>query len=304
MLLLALFSAPALAGDDDFFFVGGGLAIRPAYAANTFFLGAEAEADLSFKAGMVGGRLDLDFQGTVLPTLGYVPVLPDVPVINIVRPEWAMVEVTGESWAARGGIINAAFGLEDWDDWALYLPTHGQYYAFTPGRMAGGEFAWTFGDAGPTLALGGGLDLDWELPIVEATITVESDAYAIWSGVAVYPADQRYAAVLGAEAYPAEVVTLALGGIAGMDHTSPFANVSVSGVFLPAGMINPTVRVEGSFDPDAITGAAPFAASVGGAVSPTDWIKILVEGKMLLVGDDIVPGAYASLCVYRVSPPE
>lgn len=303
-MLLALFCADSLAADGDFFFVGGGLAIRPAYAADTFSLGGEAEADLSFKKGMLGGRLDLDFQPIVLPTLGYVTALPDVPGINIVRPEWAMVEVTGDSWAARGGIVNAAFGLEDWDDWALYLPTHGEYFASSPGRMAGAEFAWTLGDSGPTIALGGGLDLDWDMPIVEANITAEGDAYAVWSGVAVYPADQRYAAVLGAEAYPAEVVTLALGGMAGIDHASPFANVSLSGVFLPAGMINPTVRVEGSFDPEAVTGAAPFAASVGGAVAPTDWIKILVEGKMLLVGDELVPGAYASLCVYRVAPPE
>lgn len=299
---MLLWIVSALAG-DGYFFAGGGLVARPGWDGTDFTLGGELEGDLRFQAGMVGGRFDLDITATALPTLGLVTFAPDVPVIDTLRPEWAMLEATGETWAARGGIINPAFGLEDWDDWALYLPTHGQYFAYTPGRLAGSEFAWTFGD-GPTVAIGGGYDMDWEQPIVEANITWESDAFATYSGIAAYPAHGRYGAVLGAEVYPAEFVTLALGGMAGVDGTSPYADVSIYGVFLPAGIVNPTVRVEGAFDPDGVTGAVPFAASVGGAVAPTDWLKFLVEGKASLVGPDVVPGVYASLCVYRVEPPE
>ncbi|GDX81997.1 hypothetical protein LBMAG42_38080 [Deltaproteobacteria bacterium] len=289
----------APADSDNFFFVGGGLAVRPGFSQDTFTLGGEAEADLRFGVGMVSGRFDLDVTGTVLPDVGIVEAAPDIIPINVVRPEWAMLEAAGDSWAARGGIVNAAFGLEDWDDWALYLPTHGQYFAATPGRMAGSEFGWTFGEEGPTVTIGGGLDMDYEEPIVEASVNYESDGWATWSGVAVYPAMDTYEAVLGAEVYPADFMTLALGGVAGMGQGSTFADVSVYGVFLPEAMINPTIRVEGNYDPDGWTGAAPWAVSAGGAIVPTDWMKFLIEAKVLGAEGDPVPGVYASLCVFR-----
>ncbi len=313
LLLLAALTSPAHADDDDnFFFVGGAAAIRPGYGpvlypapsqAEGLSLWGEAEADLRFQAGIVSGRLDLDFAGTVLPDVGIVKALPDVPVIDTVRPEWAMIQAGGETWVARGGIVNAAMGLEDWDDWAMYMPTHGQYFAFSPGRMAGSEVGWTFGDDGPTVSIGGGADLDWDSEgIVEANVSYEGDAASVYSGVAVYPGIQRYAAVLGAEAYPAEFVTLALGGMAGVDGASPFTEVSLYGVFLPEAIVKPTVRLEAGFDPDGVTGGAPWAASVGGAINPTPYTKILLEGKLLGTAGDPVPGVYASLCIFRPEP--
>lgn len=287
------------AGGDNFFFVGGGLAVNPGFSRDTFSLGGEAEADLRFGAGMVSGRLDLDFTADVLPDFAIVEAAPDVPVINIVRPEWAMIEVAGDSWAARGGIVNAAFGLEDWDAWALYLPTHGQYFDASPGRMAGSEFGWTFGEDGPTVTVGGGYDMDYEEPTAEVNVNYESDGWATWSGVAAYPTINTYVAVLGAEAYPADFLTVALGGLAGMGEGSTFADASVYGVFLPEAIINPTIRVEGSYDPDGWTGAAPWAVSAGGAIVPVDWAKFLVEAKVLGTTGEPVPGVYASLCVYR-----
>lgn len=304
--MLILLSLVSVAQADSSFFVGGGLALRPAWEpAAGFTFGGEAEADLQFGVGALSGRFDLDFNAVAFPTPGIVTVNPDVPVIDTIRPEWAMIQYAPGNFAARAGIFNAAFGLEDWDDWALYLPTHGQYYAYSPGRTAGSEVGWTFGDGGPTVSIGGGWDLDWDQATVEANVTYESDAFATWSGVAWYPADDHVMAVLGAEAYPAEVVTVALGGVAGVDGGSPFVDVELLGVFLPESIVSPTVRVEGAFDPDGVTGAVPFSAGGGGAVKPTDWIKIMVEGKALVdPAGDVSPGVYASLCVYRVEPPE
>jgi hypothetical protein len=242
----------------------------------------------------------------VLPDVGIVKALPDVPGVNTVRPEWAMLQLGGETWAVRGGIVNAAFGLEDWDDWTLYLPTHGQYFTMSPGRMAGGEVGWTFGDGGPAVSVGGGIDLEWDSePIVEANVSYSGDAYSVYSGVAAYPgALQQVEAVLGAEVYPADFVTVSLGGVAGVAAASPFTEVSLYGVFLPEAIVSPTVRLEGGFVPDGVTDGAPWAASVGGAFKPTDWAKVLLEGKLLGTSGDPVPGVYASLCVYRAEPPE
>lgn len=315
LLLLSALAAPALAADDNLFFVGGGVAVRPGYGpvpypapsvAEGFSLWGEAEADLRFQTGLLSGRFDLDFQGTVLPDVGVVEALPDVPGIKTVRPEWAMLQLGGETWVVRGGVVNAAFGLEDWDDWALYMPTHGQYFAMTPGRMAGGELGWTFGEGGPSVAVGAGLDFDWGSEVVvEANVTWEGDLASVYSGVAAYPGTmQQYEAVLGAELYPADFVTLALGGIAGVAGPSPFTEVSLYGVFLPESIVSPTVRLEGGFDPDGVTPGAPWAVGVGGAVKPTDWSKLLIEGKLLGTATDPVPGVYASFCVYRVEPPE
>jgi hypothetical protein len=297
------------AGDDDFFWVGGGVAVRPGYMPEAFTLGGEVEADLLFQKGMVGGRLDLDFQGRVLPTLGVTEALPAVVPINYVRPEWAMLEVSGESWAARGGIVNAAFGLEDWDDRALYMPTHGEYFAYSPGRMAGSEFGWTFGDDGPTVTVGGGLDVDWDAPIIEANVNVEGDTFATWSGVAAYPADEMYNAVIGAEVYPAEIVTIALGGMVGIVGDNPHAAATLYGVFLPESIVNPTIRVEGAFDPGHAfdpgpggQGMNPWAVGAGGAVVPTDWMKALVEAKITGTSTDPVPGVYLSLCFFTPDP--
>ena len=301
-MFLALVLSAAHADDSPWFF-GGGLALRPRYTAETFTLGGEAEADLRGSAGPLNFRLDLDLTATLVPDLGIEPVTPDVPVLNMVRPEWAMIEATGESWAARGGVVNAAFGLEDWDDSALYLPTHGQYFEASPGRMLGSEFGWSLW-AGPTFTVGGGYDLDYEEAIVEANINYESDGWATWSGLAVYPALEAYMAVLGAEVYPAEVFTLALGGMAGSGEGNVFANASIYGVILPSAMVNPTIRVEGSYDPGGWTGSAPWAVGVGGAVSPTDWAKLLIETKMMGTDGAPVSGVYASLCVFRPEPSE
>ncbi len=296
-------------GEDDMFWVGGGVAIRPGFAADTFSLGGELEADLLVQKGMFGARLDLDFQGTVLPDLAITEAAPNVVPINMVRPEWAMLEATGESWAARGGIVNAGFGLEDWDDRALYLPTHGEYYALSPGRMAGSEFGWTFGDDGPTVTIGGGLDLDWEAPIVEANVNVEGDVAATWSGVAVYPADGMYSAVLGAELYPAEFLTLALGGMTGVVGENGYGTLSLYGVFLPEAIVNPTVRVEGAFDPGGAfvfeagdEPLSPWAVSAGGAIVPTDYMKFLVEAKVMGTADEPAGGVYASFCFFTPDP--
>ena len=62
---------------------------------------------------------------------------------------------------------------------------------------------------------------------------------------------------------------------------------------------NPTIRVEGNYDPDEWTGAAPWAVSAGGAIVPADWAKILIEAKVLGSAGEPVPGVYASLCVFR-----
>ena len=105
--------------------------------------------------------------------------------------------------------------------------------------------------------------------------------------------------MLGAELYPAEVVTIALGGMVGASGGSPFADVAVYGVFLPEAVVNPTIRVEGNYDPDGATGAAPWAVSAGGAIVPVDWAKFLIEAKVLGTTGEPVPGVYASFTVFR-----
>ena len=107
LTLLAAFAFAQESDSDDLFWVGGGLAIRPGYTAETFSLGGEVEAGLLVKKGVFGARLDLDFQGTALPDLAITEAAPDVVPINMIRPEWAMLEAAQGSWAARGGIINA-----------------------------------------------------------------------------------------------------------------------------------------------------------------------------------------------------
>lgn len=296
---------PAAHAEDDAeegaeFGVGGGLAVRPGWSsAGGFGLGGEAEVDGTFEAGIVSARVDLDFTYVALPTPGgIVYALPDVPVIDTVRPEWAMVQAGGDTWVARAGIVNSAYGLEDWDDWALYMPTHGQYYVASPGRMLGGEFGYTFAN-GLGLTVGGGQDLDFAAGIVDLTVNYEADSWGTYSGVAVYPGLQIYEAVIGAEAYPADALTLALGGMAGASGGSPFATGSLYAVGLPEAVVSPTLRVEGAFDPDGATGSAPWAASIGGAIKPTSFLKILLEGKALGTAGGVEPGVYASVCLYR-----
>lgn len=316
LVSVCFFGAPAHAEDADEpesadksepakVYVGGGLALRPTWSqASGFTFGGEAEADGLLEAGIFTVRLDLDFTFSAFPApFAIQRAAPDVPVINTLRPEWAMVQAGGETWVARGGIVNSAYGLEDWDDWALYLPTHGQYYAASPGRMAGGEVGYTFGN-GLALSIGGGQDLDFESPVASATVNFEADSWGTYSGVAAYPALGLYSAVIGAEAYPAEQLTLALGGMAGVSEASPFALGSLYAVVLPEAMVSPTVRVEGGFDPDGAMGTAPWAASIGGAIKPTSFLKILLEGKLTGTDAGMEPGVYASVCVFRPAEEE
>jgi hypothetical protein len=305
LLSPSFFGTPAHAEDGEGaepaeVYVGGGVALRPAWSpADGFTFGGEAEADGLLEAGIFTVRLDLDFTFSAFPApLTIQHALPDVPVIDTLRPEWAMVQAGGDTWVARGGIVNSAYGLEDWDDWALYLPTHGQYYAVSPGRMAGGEVGYTFGN-GLALSVGGGQDLDFEAPVASATVNFEADSWGTYSGIAAYPTIGLYSAVIGAEAYPAEQLTLALGGMAGVSEASPFALGSLYVVALPEAMVSPTARIEGSFDPDRAMGTAPWAASVGGAIKPTSFLKILLEGKLTGADSGVEPGVYASVCVFR-----
>ena len=60
----------------------------------------------------------------------------------------------------------------------------------------------------------------------------------------------------------------------------------------------PTARFEGAFDPDGYTGAAAWNASVGGAIKPMDWAKLLLEVKLSGVETKVEPGAYFSLSVF------
>ena len=299
MILLVV--STALAGD---FWAGGGVAGRGFFTPSSGYLGsAEAEADGLYNSDVINARVDIDFTAVYAPEFGVTEVPPDVPVINIVRPEWAMIEAHGDSWAARGGIINASFGLEDWDDWMLYMPTHGQYFAVSPGRMAGSEFGYTLGN-GVTLTIGGGYDLDFESSTVEANVNYEADSWGTWSGVAVYPELDTYEAVIGAEAYPHEALTLALGGMGGMAGESPFALGSLYAVVLPEGIVSPTARFEGAFDPDGYTGASTWNVAIGGAVKPVDWAKLSVEAKVSGSADVVEPGAYFSLSLFVPQPEE
>lgn len=299
MFLLLLSTASA--GD---FWAGGGVAGRGFFTPTSGYLGsAEAEAAALYNSDVIGARVDIDFTAFYAPEFAVSEAPPDVAVINIVRPEWAMIEAHGESWAARGGIVNAAFGLEDWDDWVLYLPTHGQYFASSPGRMAGGEAAYMM-ESGLTLTVGGGYDMDFESPIVEANVNYEADSWGTWSGVAVYPELDTYEAVIGAEAYPHEALTLALGGMGGLAGESPFVLGSLYAVVLPEGIVSPTARFEGAFDPDEYTGAADWNVGLGGAVKPVDWAKLLVEVKISGVSDAVEPGAYFSLSLFVPQPEE
>lgn len=295
MLLLASF---VLAAETEVF-LGGGVALRPAWAPSTdFTLGGEVEGDFRLARGIFSTRVDLDVQAQFVPSFGILYALPDVVPINVVRPEWASVQLGGETWMLRGGIVNSSYGLEDWDDWALYLPTHAQYFIASPGRMAGGEAGYAF-ENGLALTVGGGMDLDFAAPIIDATINYENDSFGTWSGVAVYPSLALYEAIVGAEVWPAEQLTLAFGGMAGTSSGSPFAMGSLYAVALPEAIVNPTVRVEGALDPDGVQGLSPWNVSLGGAVSPTPYIKVLVEGKLSGTSGAPEPGVYASLCVFR-----
>lgn len=199
--------------------------------------------------------------------------------------------------------MNASFGLEDWDDWMLYMPTHGQYYAVSPGRMAGSEFGYSL-DNGLTLTIGGGYDMDFEAGIVEVNANYEADSWGTWSGLAAYPATGTYEAVIGAEAYPHELLTLALGGMGGIAGEAPFALASLYAIVLPEGIVSPTARFEGAYDPDGYTGASTWNAAVGGAVKPVDWAKLLLEVKVSGSEEIVEPGAYFSLSLFVPQPEE
>ncbi len=317
MLLAVL--APALfdvALADPPVSVGGAVAVRPSYAPVTGGssldvpgLGGEVEGDLTFTKGIVSGRFDLDVQGTVLPTLGIVNAPPGFPV-NIVRPEQAQIQVGGDTWLARGGVLNANLGLDDWDEWLNYLPTWGESFGPSPGRMAGAEVGRVFGDGGPEIDVGGGLDMDSVLPIAEASVDYQGTNWTTDSGFAAYPTTGAYMIVASGTVSPAPVVTIALDGLAGIAPAgtaeTAYAGLTVDGVFLPQLCVQPTVRVEGQFDPSGFTGNAPWTASIGGALEPTSWSKILVEGK--LIGSPIAsdatptPALYASFAVFRPDP--
>ncbi|MBM4391017.1 MAG: hypothetical protein FJ090_07835 [Deltaproteobacteria bacterium] len=308
-MLLALVSLTF--AQDAEVFIGGGVQGRGGLDlsdAGGFAGNAEAEVNVAGSAGGLVFRADIDATMDYAPAFGFQDPPPDFGVNEIARPEWLMIGYNGGSWESRGGIINAGFGLEDWDDWALYLPQHGQYFAVSPGRMAGSEFQWFFNDGdGPMLAVGGGYDLDYEAAIIEANVTVETDSFATWSGVAVYPEPdyEIYEAILGAEYYPADFLTVAVGGMGGMAYGSPFATGTVYGVFIPEAMVNPVLCVEGSFDPDGAQGLAPWAIRAGAGVVPLDFLKILVEGNMTGVpGGDPLPGVAFSVNVFRPEPEE
>lgn len=303
-MLLALVSLTF--AQDAEVFVGGGLQGRGALDlsdAGGFAGNVEAEVSVAGNAGGFIYRADLDATMDYAPTFGFQDPPPDFGVNEIVRPEWLMLGYNGGSWEARGGVVNPGYGLEDWDDWTLYLPTHGQFFDPSPGRLAGSEFAWYF-ENGMQLAVGGGYDLDWESPNVETNVVYEGDAWSTWSGVSYYPSENYVTGIFSGEWYVADPFWLAWDSGAGAYDGGPFATAAIIGVFLPEAMVNPTVRVEGAFD-QADFGLAPFTASVGAAVVPVDFLKVLVEGKLTGVdGGDPVPSVAFSVNVYRPEPEE
>jgi hypothetical protein len=300
--------APAVASAQTETWFGASAEVTAGYldpgGADTFVSTTQLEGAFLLTSGALTVDIQLDFfvdnaEGAIIENPP-----ADWAATRYVRPEYALVEVDLGGPFVRAGIVNTAFGLEDWDSWKNPLPTYSNYYTFlSPGRLLGGEVGLAFGEASD-VTVHGGYDLEWEAVRVGAAVGHEAEGWSTYSGVAVYPETEFYEVILGGNIVPMDLLTIAYDGSAGLIEGSAFVVGDLTFIALPDGMINPALRVEGTFDPDAVTGAPDATLGLGATAWPLEFLRIAVEANAEFVADEVVPGVFASLSVHSPGPPE
>lgn len=317
MLLLLVVSAFA----DDGVWVGGAASAVGGFTVNEqepLAAMLQVEGNLNVTAGIFSADIDLDahFNPFGSPFLGSGDVVVWYPddggdyVLAYPRPiEELELTVADGSWRVSGGLLNPAIGIETWDEWQNPLVTTSGMFAMQPGQIGGAEFGWTFGEEGPELSVYGGFDFAWHdegLPAAEVglTFSYSGDALGTYNGVWAMPTIDNYGALLSAEIYAAEAVTIDVSVSPGLIEGAGYVGGWADASFLPEAMLNPVVRVEGLVDPQqALVGLVPTAAAeVGANFHPVDFLNVQLAGRVTLEGQALNPGVVAGVSIFRPEP--
>jgi len=320
--MVVAFLPIAQAQDDLETFVGGGVSGGIVATDNGGFdvdsadaLTTQAEVD-----GMVGwgwghARVDLDLHLNLEAIGTEGAEVSDVVVYPSPWPEWAMVQI-GREQHARLGIVNPNMGVEDWDPWINYAPTYSNNFVYLgAGRFLGADVGIST-DNGYDYFAFGGYDVDWESFGGGVGVATLQDAYSTWSGIAIYPAFAgdvggcpdgddtcfNLLAQLALEVYPTDPLWIAIEAYPGIKGSSFYMGTQLIANVLPEAPVNPFVRAEFLVDPDEVTFAAGHSVGLGARMDLPEWLRVMLEGKMLFDGDTTGFAAALTLAVHRPEP--
>lgn len=260
----------------------------------------QAEGDLRLAWKSIYFRVDTDV---------HLDPMTDGLVVEPFPPEEAFVQFGRETWHVALGITNAPFGLEEWDEWLNYTVTPSVgFNGASPGRLLG-AMPGLYLDDGTEIFVYGGSDIDFAWPAFTPTfgagIATEQDAFSTWSGVAAYPLDDYYLAIVAGELYPVDALTVAADLEAGISAGAPFFTGALVLSALPEAPVHPFLRGEYIVDPgDAALGGAaegiPDAtAALGAKVDLLGFMQLGVQAGMSFDSGAMQPQVMGQLSIFR-----
>jgi hypothetical protein len=297
--MMLFFALSAYAGESEAWFGAGGNAHGSftLNAAEPLAVMLQAEADFGFRSGIFGinGQVDVHIDplaGAFLGTDDPIVICPGPgTILACPRPvEELNIQLGGDAWRVQAGIVSPPMGIEGWDTWNNTLPVFSEVFAAQSGTVIGGLAGYTIGE-GPEIYAFGGLDTAWDAPEVGAGIAFDGDALGTWSGVYAMPGLSYYGALAGFSFYLGDTATLNVSALGAFGDF--VGGVAVTGfgqlVLLPNGMVQPSVRVGGTYDPEGAFGFAPLTAAAGVNVVPFDWLGIQASADAGFLGPAINP---------------
>jgi hypothetical protein len=281
----------AWAADEADSWVGAGLttgAVTDFETAGAYPT-SQIEVNARLASGRWSARLDLDVH--------FDPLQPEEGPAYPLPPEYAQIQYGETGFRLRGGVNNANFGLQEWDERDNYLPGFSQGWGAQIGQNVGVEPGIVFED-GTEIFTFVGHDLAWGVLAAGAGFATELDAFGSWTGLQVLP-DLHYGALFSAnEIYPADALWLTLEVDAGMVESTPFVGGQLVANVFPESLGGAAVRLDAQPAPQAVEDALgldlhPLVASVAGRVTPTDWFHAALQLDLALPdgGGAVQPGA-------------
>jgi hypothetical protein len=320
--MLVHWMAIAAAGELESF-IGGGASGGITAFSESDFASADAlttQAELDVAAGWGWGHVRVDWDFHVDPnTLGdegadffsYPSAVSGTGQFPV--PEWAMVQF-GREQHARVGIVNPNLGVEDWDPWINYAPTYSNNFVYVgAGRFLGADIGIST-DSGYDLFAFGGFDVDWASYGGGVGVATAQDLWSTWSGIVVYPQFEgggcpggedpcfNMFGQLAVEFYPIDPLWIAVEAYPGVKDDSFYTSTQLIANVLPEAIVNPFARGELLFDPDEVTGAPGSSVSIGARSDVPDFLRLMLEGKAVFLGDVTDFGVAFTVAVHRPEP--
>jgi hypothetical protein len=311
--MVVTLASAAFAGEA---FIGGGVSGGVVASSETGVASADGlttQAELDVAVGWGWGHIRADLDVHVDPNLigqdG-----EDVLAYPSPWPEWGMIQL-GREKHLRLGLLNPNLGVEDWDPWVNYAPTHSNNFIWVgSGRFLGADVGIST-DSGYDLFAFGGYDVDWASYGGGVGVATAQDAWATWSGLVVYPEfaggncpggdDTCFNAFaqLAVELYPADPLWIAVEAYPGVKGGSFFTSTQFVANIVPEAAVNPYVRAELLFDPDRVTGAPGSTASIGARTDLPEFLRVMAEAKAtFLPGGTTDLGVALTVAVHRPEP--